>query len=66
MRSTHCKLNDDGFVKPKNVGSFIVIFNVNFNIVKQFKCALVGEIKDLITSKCTVQLWKLSYFDITA
>jgi hypothetical protein len=37
-------------------GAFIVIFNVNFNILKQFKCALVGQIKDLITSKCTVQL----------
>jgi len=44
--------------KPKHVGAFIVIFNVNFNILKQFKCLLVGQIKDLITSKCTVQLWK--------
>jgi hypothetical protein len=31
-----------------HVGAFIVIFNVNFNILKQFKCALVGQIKDLI------------------
>jgi len=45
-----CRLPDDGFVKPKHVGAFIVIFNVNFNILKQFKCALVGQIKDLICS----------------
>ena len=32
-------------------------FNVNFNILKQFNSALVGRIKDLITSRCTVQLW---------
>jgi hypothetical protein len=25
-----------------------VIFNVNFNILKQFKCALVEQIKDLM------------------
>jgi len=41
--------NDDGFVKPKHVGAFIVIFNVNFNILKQFKCALVRQTKDLTT-----------------
>jgi hypothetical protein len=52
----HRRLPDDGFVKPKHVGAFIVIFNVNFNISKQFKCALIGQRKDLITSKCTVQL----------
>ena len=39
----------DGFVKPKRVGAFIVIFNVNFNILKQFERALVWQIKDLIT-----------------
>ena len=39
-------------------GAFIVNLNVNFNILKQFNCALVGQIKDLITLKCTVQLWK--------
>ena len=50
---------DDGLVKPKHVGAFIVYLNVNFNILKQFNCALVGLIKDLITSKCKVQLWKL-------
>jgi hypothetical protein len=44
------------FVKPKHVGAFIVILNISFNILKQFNCALVGQIKDLITSKCTVQL----------
>jgi hypothetical protein len=47
---------DDGFVKPKHVGAFIVNHNVNFNILKQFNCVLVVQIKDLITSKCTVQL----------
>ena len=31
--------------------------NVNFNILKQFNCALVELIKDLITSRCTLQLW---------
>ena len=36
-------------VKPKHVGAFIVNLNVNLNILKQFKCALVGQIKDLIT-----------------
>jgi hypothetical protein len=34
--------------KPKHVGAFIVLFNVNFNILKEFKCALVGQIKKLI------------------
>jgi hypothetical protein len=52
----HRKLSDDGFVKPKHVGAFTVNFNVNFNKLKQFTCALVGQIKDLITSKCMVQL----------
>jgi hypothetical protein len=37
-------------------GAFIVHLNVNFNILKQFNCALVGQIKDLITSKCAVHL----------
>jgi hypothetical protein len=49
-RSTHQRLPDDGFVKPKHVGAFIVIFNVNFNILKQFKSALVGLIKYLIAN----------------
>ena len=35
------------FVKPKHVGAFIVTFTVNFNISKQFKCALFAQIKDL-------------------
>ena len=35
-------------VKTKNIGAFIVNLNVNFNILKQFNCALVGQIKDLI------------------
>ena len=54
----NCKLPDDGLVKPKHVGAFIVYFNVNFNILKQINCALVGLIMDWITSECTVQLWK--------
>ena len=44
-----CKLPDDGLVKPKHVGAFIIYFNVNFNILKQINCALVGLIKDWIT-----------------
>jgi len=36
-------------VLPKHVGAFIVNLNVNFNILKQFNCALVGQIKDLVT-----------------
>jgi len=43
-------------VKPKYVGAFIVYFNVNFNILKQINCALVGQIKDWITSESTVEL----------
>jgi len=39
-----------------HVGAFIVYFNVNFNILKQINCALIGLIKDWITSECTVQL----------
>jgi hypothetical protein len=50
-------LSDDGLVKPKHVGAFIVYFNVNFNILKLINCTLVGLIKYWITSKCTVQLW---------
>jgi hypothetical protein len=46
------KLPDDGSVKLKHVGAFIV----NFNILKQINCALVGLIKDWIISKCTVKL----------
>jgi hypothetical protein len=49
LQSTDCKLPDDGLVKPKHVGAFIVYFNVNFNILKQIGCALVGLIKDWIT-----------------
>jgi hypothetical protein len=41
-----------------HVGAFVIYFNVkNFNVLKQIYCALVGLIKDWITSKCTVQLW---------
>ena len=47
-------------VKPKHVGAFVVNLNVNFNILKEFNFALVGQIKDLITSKCTVHLKKKS------
>jgi hypothetical protein len=38
---------DDGLVKPKHVGAFIVNLNVNCNILKQFNCALVAQIKYL-------------------
>jgi hypothetical protein len=40
---------DDGLVKPKHVGAFIVNLNVYFKILKQFKCALVVQITDLKT-----------------
>jgi hypothetical protein len=43
-----CRLPDDGLVKPKHVGAFIVNLTVNFNILKQLNCALVGQIKGLI------------------
>jgi hypothetical protein len=43
------RLSGDGLVKPKHVGAFIVKLNVNFNILKQFNCTLVGRIEDLIT-----------------
>jgi hypothetical protein len=49
-RSTYCRLPADGLVKPKHVAAFIVNLNVNFNILKQFNCPLVGQIKDLITT----------------
>jgi len=52
-------------VKPKHVGAFIVNLNVNFNILKQFNIALVGQTKDMITSKCTVQLWRKKMFKYT-
>jgi hypothetical protein len=39
--------DNNGLVKPKHVGALIVNFNVNFNILKRFNCALVGRIKDL-------------------
>jgi hypothetical protein len=47
--STGCKLPDDCLLQPKHVAAFIVNLNVNLNILKQFNCALVGRIKDLIT-----------------
>jgi hypothetical protein len=37
-------------------GAFIVYFNVNFNILKQINCALVGVVKDWKTLERTVQL----------
>jgi len=49
-------LPDDGLVKPKHVGAFIVYFNGNVYILKQINCALFGLIKDWITLQCTVQL----------
>ena len=38
------------------ISVFIVYFNVNFNILNQINCVLIGLIKDWITSECTVQL----------
>jgi len=35
-------------VKPKHVGAFIVYYNVNFNILKQIDCVLVGLKTDWI------------------
>ena len=32
--------------KPKHVGANVTYFNVNFNVLKQNYCALVGVIKD--------------------
>jgi hypothetical protein len=37
-------LPDDGLVKPKHVGAFVVYFNANFYILKQTGCALFGLI----------------------
>ena len=50
QQSKDFRLPDDGLVKPKHVGAFIVNLTINFNILKQFNCALVGQIKDLIKS----------------
>ena len=36
------------YSKPKHVGAFVVYFNVNLNVLKQFYCVLVGLIKDWI------------------
>jgi hypothetical protein len=36
---------------PKQIGAFIVNLNVNFNILNQFNCALVGQIKDFYNIK---------------
>jgi len=44
--NTDCKLPNDGLIKPKYVGAFVIYFNVNFNVLKQIYCALVGVIKD--------------------
>jgi hypothetical protein len=52
-------LPDNVSVKPKHVGVFIVNLNVNFNILKQFNCALVGQIKDLIASPNVHELYVL-------
>jgi hypothetical protein len=32
------------------INAFIVNLNVNFNILKQFNCALVGQMKDLMSN----------------
>jgi hypothetical protein len=31
---------------PKHAGAIVIYFNVNFNVLKQIYCALVGVIKD--------------------
>jgi len=51
-----------GLIQPKHVESFIVNINVNFNILKQFNCALVGLIRDLIISTVNVTLLMQSKF----
>jgi hypothetical protein len=33
-------------LKPKNAEAIIIYFKVNFNVLKQNYCALVGVIKD--------------------
>jgi hypothetical protein len=48
INAVTCKVPDDGLVKPRHVEAFLVYFNVNFNILKQTCCALVGLIKDWI------------------
>jgi hypothetical protein len=42
-------------VKPKHVEAFIVNPSVNFNILKQFNCALVGQIEDVCSSVLQTQ-----------
>jgi hypothetical protein len=34
------------YSKPKHVGAFVIYSNVNFNVLKQIYCALIGVIKD--------------------
>jgi hypothetical protein len=48
-RSKHRRLPDDGFVKPKRVGALIVIFNVNFYILKQFN-PYTANVKNMVSS----------------
>jgi len=36
--------------KPKHVEAFVIYFIVNFNVLKQNYCALVGVIKEWIRS----------------
>jgi len=50
FNQTITRIPDDGLVKQKHVEAFIVNLNVNFNILKKFNCALVGQIKDLIVA----------------
>jgi len=39
------------WLNRKHVGAFIAYLNVSFNVLKEFNCALVGQIKDLIQLK---------------
>jgi hypothetical protein len=42
-------LPDDGLLKTETCRSICYIFSVNFNVLKQIYCALVGVIKDWIS-----------------
>ena len=50
MWSTDYELPDDGLCKLKHVGASVVILKVfnSLTFFKQFVCALVGQINDLV------------------
>jgi len=49
--------------KPKHVGANVTYFHVNFNVLKQNYCALVGVIKEkyipILQSPCSPDLCRL-------